>query len=120
MAVIYVSAAMVVLVLNFEEVSGAFLLIIESALSGHAAVGGFAGATVAHAMRFGIARGIFSNEAGLGSAPMAHATAKTERSVRQGLIAMLGPFIDTIVVCTMTGLVIVSTGAWETGKTSPA
>ncbi|MEA3324578.1 MAG: sodium:alanine symporter family protein [Euryarchaeota archaeon] len=118
MAALYISAAMVVLVLNNERVPGAFLLIIESALTGQAAVGGFAGATVAHAMRFGIARGIFSNEAGLGSAPMAHATAKTERSVRQGLIAMLGPFIDTIVVCTMTGLVIVSTGAWETGKTS--
>jgi len=118
MAALYILSAIVVLVLNFEDVPGAFLLIIKSALSGHAAVGGFAGATVAHAMRFGIARGIFSNEAGLGSAPMAHATAKTEHSVRQGLIAMLGPFIDTIVVCTMTGLVIVSTGAWETGKTS--
>ncbi len=118
MAVIYTSVAMVVLVLNNERVPGAFLLIIESALSGHAAVGGFAGATVAHTMRFGIARGVFSNEAGLGSAPMAHATAKTVRSVRQGLIGMLGPFIDTLVVCTMTGLVIVSTGAWETGKTS--
>jgi len=118
MASFYISAAMVVLILNFEEVPGAFLLIIESALSGQAAVGGFAGATVAHAMRFGIARGVFSNEAGLGSAPMAHATAKTPHSVRQGLIAMLGPFVDTIVVCSMTGLVIVSTGAWETGKTS--
>ncbi|HUV80432.1 MAG TPA: sodium:alanine symporter family protein [Candidatus Bathyarchaeia archaeon] len=118
MASFYISAAMVVLILNFEEVPGAFLLIIESALSGQAAVGGFAGATVAHAMRFGIARGVFSNEAGLGSAPMAHATAKTPHSIRQGLIAMLGPFVDTIVVCSMTGLVIVSTGAWETGKTS--
>ena len=118
MAALYISAAMVVLILNFEEVPGAFLLIIESALSGQAAVGGFAGATVAHAVRFGIARGIFSNEAGLGSAPMAHATAKTPHSVRQGLIAMLGPFVDTIVICSMTGLVIVSTGAWETGKTS--
>jgi AGCS family alanine or glycine:cation symporter len=118
MATLYISAAMIVLVLNFEAVPGAFLLIIESAVSGQAAVGGFAGATVAHAMRFGIARGIFSNEAGLGSAPMAHATAKTPHSVQQGLIAMLGPFVDTIVVCSMTGLVIVSTGAWETGKTS--
>jgi len=118
MAALYISAAMVVLVLNYEAIPGAFLLILESALSGQAAVGGFAGATVAHAVRFGIARGVFSNEAGLGSAPMAHATAKTPNSVRQGLIAMLGPFIDTIVVCSMTGLVIVSTGAWETGKTS--
>jgi AGCS family alanine or glycine:cation symporter len=118
MAALYISAAMVVLILNFEAVPGAFLLIIESALSGQAAVGGFAGATVAYAVRFGIARGIFSNEAGLGSAPMAHATAKTPHSVRQGLIAMLGPFVDTIVICSMTGLVIVSTGAWETGETS--
>ncbi|RCV65075.1 alanine or glycine:cation symporter, AGCS family [Methanophagales archaeon] len=118
MATLYIFAAMVVLILNYENIPGAFLLIIESALSGQAAVGGFAGATVAYAVRFGIARGVFSNEAGLGSAPIAHATAKTKHSVRQGLIAMLGPFIDTIVVCSLTGLVIVSTGAWETGKTS--
>jgi AGCS family alanine or glycine:cation symporter len=118
MATLYISAAMVVLLVNFEELPEAFLLIITSALTGQAAVGGFTGATVAHAMRFGIARGIFSNEAGLGSTSMAHATAKTPHSVQQGLIAMLGPFVDTIVVCSMTGLVIVSTGAWETGKTS--
>jgi AGCS family alanine or glycine:cation symporter len=118
MAALYISAAMVVLILNFEAVPGAFVLIIESALSGHAAVGGFTGATVAQAVRYGIARGVFSNEAGLGSTPMAHATAKTPHSVQQGLIAMLGPFVDTIVVCSMTGLAIVSTGAWETGKTS--
>jgi AGCS family alanine or glycine:cation symporter len=73
---------------------------------------------VAQAVRYGIARGVFSNEAGMGSTPMAHATAKTPYSIRQGLIAMLGPFVDTIVICTMTGLAIVSTGAWETGKTS--
>ena len=118
MAALYIFAAVIVLILNYENIPGAFLLIIESALSGQAAVGGFAGATVAYAVRFGIARGVFSNEAGLGSAPIAHATAKTKHSVRQGLIAMLGPFIDTIVVCSLTGLVIVSTGAWETGKTS--
>ncbi|MDF1558532.1 MAG: amino acid carrier protein, partial [ANME-2 cluster archaeon] len=118
MATMYILVAGVVLVLNIGEVPDAFLLIVKSAFTGTAAAGGFAGAAVASAMRFGIARGIFSNEAGLGSAPMAHATARTTHSVRQGLIAMLGPFIDTIVVCTMTGLVIVSTGAWETGKTS--
>ncbi len=93
--------------MNYENIPGAFLLIIDSALSGQAAVGGFAGSTVAYAVRFGIARGVFSNEAGLGSAPIAHATAKTTHSVRQGLIAMLGPFIHTIVVCSLTGLVIV-------------
>jgi len=118
MATLYILAAMVALILNYENIPGAFLLIIDSALSGQAAVGGFAGSTVAYAVRFGIARGVFSNEAGLGSAPIAHATAKTTHSVRQGLIAMMGPFIDTIVVCSLTGLVIVSTGAWETGKTS--
>jgi AGCS family alanine or glycine:cation symporter len=117
-AALYIFAAMVVLILNFEAVPGAFVLIIESAFSGHAAIGGFTGATVAQAVRYGIARGVFSNEAGLGSTPMAHATAKTPHSVQQGLIAMLGPFVDTIVVCSMTGLAIVSTGAWETGKTS--
>ncbi|MBN1762778.1 MAG: sodium:alanine symporter family protein [Methanomicrobia archaeon] len=118
MAALYVSAAMVVLILNFEAVPGAFVLIIESAISGHAAVGGFTGATVAQAVRYGIARGVFSNEAGMGSTPMAHATAMTPHSVQQGLIAMLGPFVDTVVVCSVTGLAIVSTGAWETGKTS--
>lgn len=118
MAALYIFAALVVLILNYENIPGAFFIIIESALSGQAAVGGFAGATVASAIRFGIARGVFSNEAGMGSAPIAHATARTKQSVRQGLIAMLGPFIDTLVVCSLTGLVIVSTGAWETGKTS--
>ncbi|MGC9444602.1 MAG: alanine/glycine:cation symporter family protein [Candidatus Methanospirareceae archaeon] len=118
MAALYVSAAMLVLILNFENVPAAFLLILESAVSGQAAVGGFAGATVAQAIRFGIARGVFSNEAGMGSTPMAHATARTPSSVQQGLIALLGPFVDTIVICSMTGLAIVSSGAWETGKTS--
>lgn len=118
MAILYILSALIVLIFNFDKVPAAFLQIIDGAFSGTAAAGGFTGAAVASAMRFGIARGIFSNEAGLGSAPMAHATAKTPNSVRQGLIAMLGPFIDTIVVCTMTGLVIISTGAWETGKTS--
>ncbi len=118
MAILYILSALIVLIFNFDKVPAAFFQIIDNAFSGTAAAGGFTGAAVASAMRFGIARGIFSNEAGLGSAPMAHATAKTPNSVRQGLIAMLGPFIDTIVVCTMTGLVIISTGAWETGKTS--
>jgi len=79
---------------NYEIIPGAFLLIIDSALSGQAAVGGFAGATVAYAVRSGIARGMFSNEASLGSAPIAHATAKRTHSARQGLIALLDPFID--------------------------
>ncbi|NHW59250.1 sodium:alanine symporter family protein, partial [Escherichia coli] len=80
------------------------------------AQGGFAGAAVWAAIRFGVARGVFSNEAGLGSAPIAHATAKTQNPVRQGLIAMLGTFIDTIIVCSVTGLTIIITGQWLTGQ----
>ncbi|MBL1234531.1 MAG: alanine:cation symporter family protein, partial [Rhodobiaceae bacterium] len=78
------------------------------------------GATVAAAIRFGVARGVFSNEAGLGSAAIAHAAAKTNDPVRQGLIAMLGTFIDTIIVCTMTGLVIITSGLWTSGETGTA
>ena len=89
--------------------------IIDSAFNGASAAGGFAGATVWAAIRFGVARGIFSNEAGLGSAPIAHSAAKTNEPVEQGLVAMLGTFIDTIVVCTMTGLVIMLTGVLESG-----
>jgi AGCS family alanine or glycine:cation symporter len=79
--------------------------------------GGFAGAAVWAAIRFGVARGIFSNEAGLGSAPIAHAAAKTDSPVRQGTVAMMGTFIDTIIVCSITGLVIIVSGAWTSGET---
>ena len=85
-----------------------------------AAVGGFAGASVWAAIRFGVARGVFSNEAGLGSAPIAHAAAKTKDPVQQGMIAMLGTFIDTLMVCTMTALVIILTGAWSSGENGAA
>ena len=78
-------------------------------------IGGFAGATVWAVMRFGVARGLFSNESGLGSAAIAHAPAKTNEPVREGLVAMLGPFIDTIVICTMTALVIIISGKWDSG-----
>ncbi|MFT7684301.1 MAG: AGCS family alanine or glycine:cation symporter, partial [Moritella dasanensis] len=84
------------------------------------AQGGFAGAAVWAAIRFGVARGVFSNEAGLGSAPIAHAAAQTNDPVKQGLIAMLGTFIDTLVVCTITGLAIVVSGAWTSGETGAA
>jgi AGCS family alanine or glycine:cation symporter len=94
--------------------------IVDSAFTGEAAGGGFAGATVWAAIRFGVARGIFSNEAGLGSAPIAHAAAQTDDPVRQGTVAMLGTFIDTLIVCTVTGLVIVVTGVWATGETGAA
>ncbi len=115
MAVSYVIAALVVLIANASGIPTAFKLIFEDAFTGHAAVGGFAGAAIAQAMRFGIARGLFSNEAGQGSAPIAHAAAKTNDPVQQGTIAMLGTFIDTIVICTMTALVILTVSGNFTG-----
>ena len=93
----------------------AIATIVTYAFTPTAATGGFAGATVWAAIRFGVARGIFSNEAGLGSAPIAHAAARTNQPVQQGMIAMLGTFIDTLVVCTMTGLVIVIMDVWPSG-----
>ncbi len=115
MAAGYIIMSLLVILMNVSAVPGAIATIVESAFSGAAAVGGFAGATVWAALRFGVARGIFSNEAGLGSAPIAHAAARTEQPVEQGMIAMLGTFIDTLVVCTMTGLVIVITDVLPTG-----
>ena len=115
MAVSYVLMSLVVILANVEAVPGAFVTIVESAFTPTAATGGFAGATVWAALRFGVARGIFSNEAGLGSAPIAHAAARTDQPVQQGMIAMLGTFIDTLVVCTMTGLVIVIMDVWPSG-----
>jgi len=108
MAFSYIAAAIVVLILNASGIPDAFKLIFSGAFSGNAAVGGFSGAVVALAIRAGIARGLFSNEAGQGSAPIAHAAAKTNDPVQQGTIAMLGTFIDTIVICTMTALVILT------------
>lgn len=112
MAVLYVGCAAVILVLHAEELPGAVALVVTSAFTPVAGVGAFAGATVWAALRWGVARGIFSNEAGLGSAAIAHAAARTGNPVEQGMIAMLGTFIDTLCICTMTGLVIVVTGAW--------
>ncbi len=120
MAVAYISGALYVVFSNIQQVPDALLLIIESAFSQTAAVGGFAGASVWAAIRFGVARGVFSNEAGLGSAPIAHAAAKTNDPVQQGMIAMLGTFIDTLIICTLTALVIILTGVWETGETGAA
>ena len=120
MAVAYISGALIVIFANLEQVPTALLLIIDSAFTGTAATGGFAGAAVWAAVRYGVARGIFSNEAGLGSAPIAHAAAKTDNPIQQGLIAMLGTFIDTLVVCTMTALVIVMTGVWNSGENGAA
>ena len=115
MAIAYVAMSALVIAINIEQVPTALGTIIDSAFNGASAAGGFAGASVWAAIRFGVARGIFSNEAGLGSAPIAHAAARTNEPVEQGLIAMLGTFIDTLVVCTMTGLVIMLTGVLESG-----
>ncbi|MCV6589059.1 MAG: sodium:alanine symporter family protein [Marinobacterium sp.] len=120
MAVAYILAGLTVLAVNADQIGPAFSLIIESAFTGHAAEGGFAGAAVWAAIRFGVARGVFSNEAGLGSAPIAHAAAQTKDPVRQGLIAMLGTFLDTIIVCTITGLVIITSGVWTSGESGAA
>ena len=113
MIVVYMGAAIVVIILEFDKIPYVFRLIIDSAFSGHAAVGGFAGATVRQALRFGVARGIFSNESGLGSSPIAAAAAKTKHPVTQALVSMTQTFIDTIVVCSMTGFVILVTGSWK-------
>jgi AGCS family alanine or glycine:cation symporter len=116
MAVSYLLTALLILVLNFELIPGAFTVIVSSAFNGHAASGGFLGATIWMAVRWGFARGIFSNESGLGSAAIAHGAAKTNSPARQGMIAMLGTFIDTIVMCTLTGLVLIVTNAWQSGE----
>jgi len=116
MALTYLVIGLVILGMNATEIPGAIAFIVESAFNPVAATGGFAGAAVWAAIRFGVARGVFSNEAGLGSAPIAHAAAKTNNPVRQGSIAMLGTFIDTLIICTITGLVIVISGAWTTGE----
>ena len=116
MAVAYMLMSVIVIALNIQQVPEAIMTISDSAFNGASAAGGFAGATVWAAIRFGVARGIFSNEAGLGSAPIAHAAAQTNEPVEQGMIAMLGTFIDTLLVCTMTGLVIILTGVLDSGQ----
>ncbi len=120
MALSYIAASVLVLALNITAIPGAVVTIVESAMTGSAAAGGFAGASVWAALRFGVARGIFSNEAGLGSAPIAHAAARTNQPVEQGMVAMLGTFIDTLVVCSMTGLVIVIMDVLPSGESGAA
>ena len=120
MAALYILASIVVLAINANAMPAASGLIFTHAFSPAAATGGFAGAAVWAAIRFGVARGVFSNEAGLGSAPIAHAAAKTKGPVSQGLVAMLGTFIDTLIVCTFTALAILSTGVWTSGATGAA
>jgi len=112
MALLYVAGALLILILNFSAIPGGFALIFSQAFAPEPLVGGGVGSIIMTVM-WGIRRGLFSNEAGQGSAPIAHATAKTKEPVREGLVASLGPFIDTLVICTMTGLVIVLTGAYR-------
>lgn len=115
MCVGYIVASLIVLGIYADQVPAAFALIIESAFSPVAATGGFAGAAVMMAIRYGVARGIFSNEAGLGTAGIAQAAGQSRNPVESGLVGMMGTFIDTIVVCTMTGLVLIVTGVWNNG-----
>ncbi|OBQ52728.1 alanine/glycine:cation symporter family protein [Halodesulfovibrio spirochaetisodalis] len=117
MIVFYVGGALFILLTNIEKIGPAFGLVFEYAFNPVAASGGFAGATVAAAIRFGVARGVFSNESGLGSAPIAAAAAQTKHPVDQALVSMTQTFIDTIVICTMTGLVIIMFN-WDSGLTS--
>lgn len=112
MAIIYVVFALVLIVLNITKLPAAIVLIVKAAFNPKAVTGGLVGSMIV-AMQKGVARGIFSNEAGLGSAPIAAAAAQTKEPVRQGLVSMTGTFLDTIVICTMTGLSIVMTGAWQ-------
>ncbi|MCF3097656.1 sodium:alanine symporter family protein [Aeromonas australiensis] len=113
MAIFYIVACLGVLFANAGALPAAIMLVIESAFTGHAATGGFVGASIMLAIQSGVARGVFSNESGLGSAPIAAAAAKTDSCVEQGLVSMSGTFIDTILICTMTGLTLVVTGVWS-------
>lgn len=115
MAAIYIIGGLIVIIANIQQLPDAIGLIFGEAFTGTAAVGGFAGSTLAMSVRFGVARGVFTNEAGLGSAPIAHAAATTDHPARQGLWGIFEVFADTIVICTITALVIVMTGTWDTG-----
>jgi AGCS family alanine or glycine:cation symporter len=120
MAILYLTGGIAILALHADKVPGAVALVFEGAFSGTAATGGFAGAGVMMALRYGVARGLFSNEAGLGSAPMVHAAADTDHPVRQALYGIFEVFVDTILICTTTGLVVLVTGTWTGDITGAA
>ena len=120
MAIVYLGGGFVILVMHADKLPGVISLVFDGAFSGTAAAGGFAGSTMMLALRYGVARGLFSNEAGLGSAPMVHAAAQTDHPVRQGLYGIFEVFVDTILICTITGLVILVTDAWSSGTTGAA
>ncbi len=115
MAILYFGSALVIILVHIQDIPAAFALIIKSAFTGQAATGGFVGSTFIMTLVWGVRRGLFSNEAGQGSAPMAHAAAKTEYPMREGFVASLEPMVDTLIICTLTALVIVLTGAWQSG-----
>ncbi|MFC1652567.1 alanine/glycine:cation symporter family protein [Planctomycetota bacterium] len=115
MAIFYFVGGVIIILLNIKDVPAAFALILKSAFNPTAAVGGFAGAGIKQAMRWGVARGVFSNEAGLGSTPIAHSTARVNHPVEQGVWGLVEVFVDTFIVCTVTALVIITTGVWESG-----
>jgi AGCS family alanine or glycine:cation symporter len=117
MVVIYVAGCIAVIISNWSALPSTLALIVDSAFRPSSALGGFAGATVMMTLRFGFARGIFSNESGLGSAPIAAAAAKTPNPVNQALVSMTQTFIDTVIVCALTGIAIVSSGIWSNGTT---
>ena len=116
MSGIYITGAVTVVLMHIDAVPEMFRLILDGAFTGTGATGGFIGSTFLLTMRYGIARGIFSNEAGQGSAPIAHAAAKTEYPVREGLVALLEPLIDTLIICTLTAMAILATGTWTSGE----
>jgi AGCS family alanine or glycine:cation symporter len=118
MVILYLGGAIVVILMNAHKLPGAFDMIISGAFHPTAAIGGFAGAGVMAAIRYGVARGVYSNEAGTGSSPIAHGAAMTDQPVRQGLIAMMDVFVDTILICSVTGLAILVMGDWTEGLTS--
>ncbi len=120
MIVFYVGGALTILILRIDMIPAAFAMIFEKAFTPTAQRGGFLGATVMLTVRMGISRGVFSNESGLGSAPIAAAAAQTKNPVSQALVSMTQTFIDTLVVCTMTGLVLILTGTWNSGKNGAA
>ena len=113
MAIIYIVGALSVIVMNYENIIPSFISIFADVFTGSSAAGGFLGATIAYAFNRGVNRGLFSNEAGQGSAPIAHAAAKAEHPVSEGMVAILEPFIDTIVICSITGLTLLSSGVWN-------
>lgn len=119
MAVFYILGCIIILALGYSTIPQSIALILRHAFTGEAAAGGFIGAAVMQAARFGIARGLFSNESGLGSAPIVAAAAQTKNPVRQALVSSTGTFWDTVVVCALTGLILVNTGAWQLGREGP-